>query len=206
MKNESYKSIEVHTKSKLKVKNSTFIALIYPVISDDEIDKILKTDKKKYYDASHICYAYKLRSGKTKYSDAGEPSGSAGIRILNAINHFELNECLLIIVRYFGGTKLGIGPLGKAYYDAAVKVISQSKIRTKQPHHLVEIKIVISDYDVLKGILKSNRIEIKEEKFSEQAVLRCLINSQILDTVKAQVSSKLNQKVEISVKNEDIYQ
>ena len=206
MKIESYNSIKNPAESKLKVKNSIFISFLFPVSSETEIEKILKAQKKKYYDASHICYAYKLLSGKSKYSDAGEPSGSAGIRILNAINHFDLTECLIIVVRYFGGTKLGIGPLGKAYYKAAFEVIATSDIITKQPYHSVEIKTAISDYDVLKGILISNQIEIKKQEFGEQVVILCLISPTKIDFIKAQLSSKLNKEVLFSVKNGIFYQ
>ncbi|MCB9247399.1 MAG: YigZ family protein [Ignavibacteriales bacterium] len=65
--------------------------------------------------------------GEEKYSDDGEPNGTAGLRIYNAINHFELNNVLVVVVRYFGGTKLGVGPLGKAYYNCALEVLDSSK-------------------------------------------------------------------------------
>ena len=74
-----------------------------------------------------------------KYSDNGEPSGTAGIRILNAIEHFDLTDLLVVVIRYFGGTKLGVGPLGKAYYESALNVLKSSQIIIKNPYQKISI-------------------------------------------------------------------
>ncbi len=134
---------------KFKEKGSVFIAQAYPVESVDEVAEILKKIKKKYYDATHHCFAYKLFSGEIKYSDDGEPNGSAGIRILNAIEHFGLENVLVIVIRYFGGTKLGVGPLGKAYYQAAAGSLKEADITEKELY--IKIKIQY-DYEMTNKI------------------------------------------------------
>jgi uncharacterized YigZ family protein len=125
---------------RLKEKGSLFIGQAFPINSISEAGKILGQVKKKYFDASHICFAYKINN-QIKYSDAGEPSGTAGIRILNAVDHFTLSEIILIVIRYFGGTKLGAGPLGKAYYNTAYGVLNESELITKRGHKKFSVSI-----------------------------------------------------------------
>lgn len=124
---EQITTIKQFHQSSLKEKASEFIAQIYPIRNHNDFETIINSVRKKFYDASHHCYAYKLSDDSKKYSDDGEPSGTAGIRILNAIEHFNLSNVLALVIRYFGGTKLGAGPLGKAYYSSAFKVIDESE-------------------------------------------------------------------------------
>jgi putative IMPACT (imprinted ancient) family translation regulator len=134
------KTIEGFSEANLKEKGSLFVARAYYSTSTDKCMSILAEVRKKYFDATHHCYCYKLNNGETKYSDNGEPSGTAGIRILNAIEHFGLTDLILIITRYFGGTKLGVGPLGKAYYQSAFDSLSSSCIIVKNPYREVRIE------------------------------------------------------------------
>jgi len=124
----SEKIIEITNSSsnKLKEKGSQFIGYAINVYSIEEAQLKLSNLKKEYYDATHHCYAYKLIDGDEKYSDDGEPNGTAGIRILNAINHFNITNIIVVIIRYFGGTKLGVGPLGKAYGETAFDVLTNA--------------------------------------------------------------------------------
>ena len=131
---ENYKTIGSFNETTLKEKSSVFNAQAYPVENEEDALQIVEKTKKKYYDATHHCYAYKLTGNKIKYSDAGEPSGTAGIRILNAINHFNMQNILVIVIRYFGGTKLGVGPLGKAYYNSVIQTLKSSRIIEKKAY------------------------------------------------------------------------
>lgn len=124
---EQITTVKQFHQSTLKEKGSEFIAQIYPIRHHDNFENLINSLRKKFYDASHHCYAYKLSNDSNKYSDDGEPSGTAGIRILNAIEHFNLSNVLVVVIRYFGGTKLGVGPLGKAYYSSAFQVIDESE-------------------------------------------------------------------------------
>jgi len=126
---EKLQSIDTEAESKYKEKGSLFLGKAYPVTSKEEAEKILEKIRKEFFDATHHCYAYKIFGGTEKYSDDGEPNGTAGIRILNAINHFNLINVLLIVIRYFGGTKLGVGPLGNAYYQTAHGTLENAQKR-----------------------------------------------------------------------------
>ena len=122
-----------------------------------------------------------FNSNKFKYSDDGEPSGTAGIRIYNAIEHFDLQNILVIVTRYYGGVKLGVGPLGKAYYQSAYEALKQSEILEKTYY----LKIKISyDYNFIKSIHKVlNDFEgiIITNSFDTCAFSDCLVYPEIVD-------------------------
>jgi uncharacterized YigZ family protein len=205
MKIQTYKTLKSYNESELKENKSVFIAQAYPVNNEDEVNDVLNDLKKKYYDASHRCYAYRLLSGKSKFSDAGEPSGTAGIRILNAIAHYDLQDCMIVIVRYFGGTKLGIGPLGKAYYSAAIQVISGSNIITKKPYLQMEMRLSISSFNKLNQVLAANQIKVIETSFDSETRIKCLIPFKIAEKVKAQINELLKGEVIFSQKDEILF-
>jgi uncharacterized YigZ family protein len=160
--------------SELKEKNSRFISFALPVENDNEILTCLKELKKKYYDATHHCYAYKTINSE-KYSDAGEPSGTAGIRIFNAIEHFNLTNTLVVIVRYFGGTKLGVGGLGKAYYKAAFTVLEKAEKTDKKLHQRVFIKVDFQHIQKVYQIFNETGNKILNTSYSDKAEFECLI-------------------------------
>jgi uncharacterized YigZ family protein len=205
MKIQPYKTLKSYSDRELKEKQSIFLAKAYPVSSEEEVRNILNDLKKKYYDASHRCYGYRFISGKSKFSDAGEPSGTAGIRILNAIDHFELKNCLVAVIRYFGGTKLGIGPLGKAYYSAAVQVLSESTIITKQPYLQAKMKIAIPSFDKISRVLASNQIQVIETIFNSEISLKCLIPFEIIEKIKVKLVEILKGEIDIIINDEILF-
>ncbi len=193
----SIKTISNFTEFRIKEKGSLFIAMSFPINNESEAEEELSKIKKKYYDATHNCFAYKLTDGTIKYSDDGEPSGTAGIRILNAINHFDLNNILIIVTRYFGGTKLGVGLLGKTYYDAAYQCLLNSKILTKTLYN----KLIISyNYDssniIHKCISKYNAI-IEKNLFDEIPRIESLVAIEIKDKFINELKSHIHNKIEI---------
>ncbi|WP_408631354.1 IMPACT family protein [Marinigracilibium pacificum] len=130
---DTYKTIIKPSEGFYKEKGSKFIAHAYPVNSEDEIKEHLDDLRKKYYDARHHCYAYALGvSGENfRANDDGEPNHSAGDPILGQIRSFELSGILIVVVRYFGGTKLGVGGLIHAYKTAAQDALDNSEIIEK---------------------------------------------------------------------------
>lgn len=122
------------SKAVYKEKASKFISLLFPVASLDEAEEIRKKTAKEFYDATHHCYAIRIGLGKElieKFSDAGEPSHTAGEPILNALRQKNLTNVLCIVVRYYGGTKLGTGGLIRAYSQSAVLAIDSAKLQEK---------------------------------------------------------------------------
>ncbi|MBN1302338.1 MAG: YigZ family protein [Melioribacteraceae bacterium] len=172
---QKFTTIKYHNEFKFKEKGSLFIAHSIPVETIGQTDSELNGVRKKFYDATHNCYAFQLRDGNFKYSDDGEPNGTAGIRIYNAIKHFELFDLMVVVTRYFGGTKLGVGPLGKAYYNAAMEVLSSAEKVDRELYHKIEIKF---DFNMTSNVHHFiNIYDVKNivNKFSEGPVLECLI-------------------------------
>jgi uncharacterized YigZ family protein len=129
--NDSYYSVkDPYGPLEFKEKGSRFISFIYPVRTADEAQKKLSRLKKRYHNATHVCYAFRVGQGKEdsfRYNDDGEPSNTAGLPIYNAIKSAEYFNVLVVVVRYFGGTKLGTGGLARAYGRSARLIIEASE-------------------------------------------------------------------------------
>ncbi len=117
--------------AEIKVRGSKFIASIAPAASKEAAEKIYDRLKKQYYDATHNCLAYRISADTFRYSDDGEPNGTAGPPILKAIDGHGLLEIICVVTRYFGGTKLGSGGLARAYSGAAEIAVSQLQLKIK---------------------------------------------------------------------------
>lgn len=146
---KSIRTIKKLSEFTFKEKGSTFIGKAYPSANSDTSMEIISADKKEHYNATHVCSAFQHLGGEFKYSDDGEPNGTAGIRIYNAIQHFELNNVCITVIRYYGGTKLGVGPLGKAYYHAAYEAVSASEFEIKTNYSKFRVEY---DYDFVSKI------------------------------------------------------
>ncbi len=162
---DSYRTIEKPSKGLFRDRGSRFIALAYPVSSAEEIKLILDALRKEYHDARHHCYAYMLGSDRQVWrsNDDGEPSGSAGRPILGQINSNELTDILIVVVRYFGGTLLGVSGLINAYRTASADAISNSIVVERRV--LVSLRITFP-YLVMNEVMKVLKEESAEQ--SEQ--------------------------------------
>ena len=132
-RNDTYKSLEAPSEGLYKEKGSKFLAFAYPVTSEEEIKTILDGIRKKYYDARHHCYAYRLgpEGSIWRQNDDGEPSSTAGRPIFGQILSAGLSDILIAVVRYFGGIKLGVPGLINAYRSAAADAIANGRIVEK---------------------------------------------------------------------------
>ena len=130
---DAYRSIAGRSEGLFKDNGSRFIALAYPVETEEEIREIVAALKKEYHDARHHCYAYRLgyKGDRFRAKDDGEPSGSAGRPILGQIDSLGLSDVLVVVVRYFGGIKLGIPGLIRAYKTSTADALSQAVIIDK---------------------------------------------------------------------------
>ena len=122
------KLIQKNYENTIIIQKSKFIAEAYRVNSVDEVEQILSSIRKKYYDASHHCYAYRIDQNLQKMSDDGEPAKTAGAPILDVILKKNIEKILIVVTRYFGGTLLGAGGLVRAYSGAASKVIENATL------------------------------------------------------------------------------
>ena len=169
------KTVLEFSEIKFKEKNSQFIAQVFPCEEKDHFEKKYQIVKKKFYTATHHCYAYKFQDKEFKYSDDGEPNGTAGIRIYNAINHFDLTNIGLIVIRYFGGTKLGVGPLGKAYYYSAEQAIKSAKIIERKRWLNLSIKFDFNFTSLVHRTISKYNGKITGENYVPGPEIYCMI-------------------------------
>jgi len=134
------RTIDSEYSAEFKEKKSRFTGFCKHVPSADLAEAYLKELQKKYYDANHHCYAFKINEQEQRYSDAGEPNGTAGVPILNAIQHFSLHEVIVVVVRYFGGVKLGTGGLTRAYFQGAKMALESARIVKKILWETVQVE------------------------------------------------------------------
>jgi uncharacterized YigZ family protein len=200
------RSIEGFTEAGIKEKGSAFTGQAYFMSDSDECIKKLNEIKKEFYDATHHCYCYKLNSGETKYSDNGEPSGTAGIRILNAIEHFDLTDIMVVVIRYFGGTKLGVGPLGKAYYESALNVLKSSQIIVKNPYQKVSI---ITNFDKMGHVFRLlstfNAKKVTSDYKENLVDITCLLIANDIPAFQDQIQEFSQGDIEIKISDKIIY-
>ncbi|MBR6504893.1 MAG: YigZ family protein [Clostridia bacterium] len=176
---QEFKTIKNDLSNEIIEKKSRFIANIFYIETEEEAKEKIKEIKAKYYDARHNCYAYRVlteSSIKDKSSDDGEPGGTAGAPILNAITKNELVNVLVVITRYFGGILLGAGGLVRAYSDSTLEVIKKSDIIDKKSGYLAEIEVVYRDVENIKYILKTNNINIIDIIYEENVILKIEID------------------------------
>ncbi len=151
------------------IKKSIFICYLIPIKSIDDANEILKQMRKKYYDATHCCYSYRLNENIIKASDDGEPSQTAGVVILDVLQKNSLTNLIAIVIRYFGGIKLGAGGLVRAYSSTTsetVKLCQLKKIEKK-----IKIKLTFS-YEYVNEVQKvCNKYEKIKQDFSQNVIL-----------------------------------
>jgi len=150
-------SIQEKVVNKIIIKNSRFITFLYPVFNVDDVTKILSSLKQEYNDANHICYAY-IIDGKIKSSDNKEPSGTAGVPILNVLEKNNLNMVLAVVIRYFGGIKLGAGGLVRAYSNSVSDCLNLANIIELIDGFLVSITFDYDNTKIIDNILKNYKI------------------------------------------------
>ena len=158
MQDDTYKTIDAISESIYTEKRSKFISIAIPVRTHEEVKEYLAEYQKKYYDARHVCYAYMLGPDRKDFraNDNGEPSGTAGRPILGQINSHELTDILVIVVRYFGGIKLGTSGLIVAYKTVAAQALDEASVLEKT---VDEDVTVMFEYPFMNDVMRI----VKEE-------------------------------------------
>ncbi|MGK7390855.1 MAG: IMPACT family protein [Candidatus Cyclobacteriaceae bacterium M2_1C_046] len=165
---EKFKTIAGASSGEYKEKGSKFIAHAFPVENEDEVKERLDELRKKYYDARHHCYAFVLHADRSRYrsNDDGEPSHSAGDPILGQINSFELTNILVVVVRYFGGTKLGVGGLITAYKTASEEALKQAVITEETVRKEFRLEYPYESTNEIMRLTAEMDIKILEQNFA----------------------------------------
>ena len=194
---DTYKTIAAPSEGFFKDRGSKFYAFAFPVSKEEDVTKHRAALRKKYHDARHHVYAFHLGVKQPVYrsSDDGEPSNSSGPPILGQIKSYELTDILIVVIRYFGGTKLGIPGLINAYKTAAADALNNAKIIEKT----ISEKLCFSfDYPVMNDIMritKDDDIKIDKQEFLETCYMELSIKISKVDAIRNKLSQMKSVKI-----------
>lgn len=190
-----YKTIKENVSAEIVEKKSKFIANVFYVESREEAEDIIKSQKKRYHDARHNCYTYRvLEDGNIieKASDDGEPSGTAGAPILTLLSKPNIVNTLVIVTRYFGGILLGTGGLVKAYSEATKNALEKAEITKIEEGFLYKIEIKYSDLENFKYFIKNNDASIIKEEYFENVFLHIFMPKNKMECLKSEKINSFN--------------
>lgn len=191
-----FKSIEKNTTAEIVEKKSKFICNLYYIESVEEAEDLIKQANKKYFDARHNCYAFSVVTENgivNRFSDDGEPSGTAGGPMLNILTSQNLSNILIIVTRYFGGILLGTGGLVKAYTTASLEALNKASLVQKELGEEVKLVVNYPDLEKLKYYLKQNSINISDIEYEENVNV-------IVEMTKEKFEKVLEQKENLNFK------
>lgn len=191
-----FKTIKEEAVGEITEKKSKFICHIYPVETVEEAEDIIISLRKKYHDARHNCFAYKIfKDGIERASDDGEPSGTAGQPMLAILNGKELSNVLAVVTRYFGGILLGTGGLVRAYSDALNAAIENAQMIDAELGREAIFEVEYNQFEELKYILKNMNINIAEENFGEKVEVTAIGPEDKINELK---NNNFSERVKIS--------
>ena len=198
--NDTYKTISSASEEVLyKEKNSKFFGYAFPVSNEEEIKEHLDRLRKEHFSARHWCYAYQIGTEKIQYraNDDGEPNNSAGMPIYGQIQSFEVTNVLVVVVRYFGGVKLGVGGLISAYKTAAQMALENSEIVEQTINKYFTISFGYAHMNKVMRIIKEKNLQIVSQKMEMDCEIQISIRKKnvqnLLDTFENLYEIKLTE-------------
>ena len=199
---QSFKTIKHNNCEEIEEKKSKFIANLMYVESEEEVQNRIKEIKKKYYDARHNCFAYRIIEGENivqRSSDDGEPSGTAGAPILNILEKNNMVNILVVVTRYFGGILLGTGGLVKAYSEATLKSIENNQIVERENGYEVRISSPYAYIKKIEYFLKTNNIKILNKEFLDNVNILVELSNEEYKKITQELPKNVMQNLEINI-------
>ena len=186
---DSYLTIKEQAEGQYSEKRSKFLAFAFPVSTVEEVKALLAEYQKKYYDARHVCYAYMLGPERTEFraNDNGEPSGTAGKPILGQINSNNLTNILILVVRYFGGIKLGTSGLIVAYRAAAAEAIAAATVIEKTVDENIEIAFEFPMMNSVMRIVKEESPDIVAQGYDTDCTMTLRIRRDAMPRLRSRL-------------------
>ncbi|WP_412561169.1 IMPACT family protein [Winogradskyella sp. MIT101101] len=174
-----------------KDRNSKFLGFAFPVINEDEVKSHLENLKKEHYAARHWCYAYQIGTETIKYrtNDDGEPNNSAGMPIYGQIQSYNVTNILIVVIRYYGGVKLGVGGLINAYRTGAQLALDSAKIIQKTIKTTFQLKFEYKNLSKVMRLIKENQVKINKQNLQ----LSCLLEISVRKNDSLKVFELFNQ-------------
>ena len=197
---DTYKTIEIPSDEVLfKEKNSKFFGYAFPISSENEIKSIIEPLRKKHFGAVHFCYAFQIGTETIQYraNDDGEPSNSAGMPIYGQIQSYGLTNVLIVVVRFFGGTKLGVGGLIAAYKKTAQMVLATAEIieKTVTIHYIIEYDY--ENVNKVMRIIKENNIQIVSQNRAEICEIEITVRKKNAEKIVGIFNNMFKVKIKI---------
>ncbi|MCF8229969.1 MAG: YigZ family protein [Bacteroidales bacterium] len=195
---DTYKTIEDRGEGLYKEKGSKFISLAIPVLNEDDVKAAMDQLKKDYHDARHHCYAFCIGKDYSffRFGDDGEPSGTAGRPIYNQILSKEVTNVLLVVIRYFGGTKLGASGLANAYKTAAREALENVNILQKQIQNFYEIVYDYPETSEVMKLAKDENINVISQDFEIKCKMTISVQKRYAEKIAGRF--RANNKLEIN--------
>lgn len=203
MENDVYRTIEADAEALFKEKSSKFLCFAYPVTTEEQIRERLEVLYKKYYDATHHCYAWRLgpRGESFRANDDGEPSSTAGKPILGQLLSHEITDCLIVVVRYFGGTKLGVSGLIEAYKTSAAEVIAAAQVVERTVDERIEVRFSYMAMNEVMKVVKDLQPKIVKQCFDNLCTMTLTIRQSLSEQLLTRLSKVEGAQAEIMTNN-----
>lgn len=190
---ENFKTVLKNETAEVLEKKSRFISYVYHVEDEENIEKLIKEMRRKYHDARHVCFAWRIiKDGQVieRASDDGEPSGTAGAPMLSILKKENLCNILILVIRYFGGILLGTGGLVRAYSEATQKVIEKSEIVIMTNGVEIEVKLEYSNLDIFKYYCKNHDINIINIQYLDDIIIKVEMETYVKDKMLKEFETK----------------
>lgn len=189
MSDTCYTTLKQEASAEFEEKRSLFIGYAKPVKSEEEAAEFVKKIKTKHKDATHNVFGYTMKNGIiARYSDDGEPQGTAGMPVLDVIRKSGVDDACVVVTRYFGGTLLGAGGLVRAYSQAAKMALEAAEIVTYEPYTELSICCSYSDYQKISAELPKYDAIIDDTQFSDNIMLKIAVKNDITQKVISKIS------------------
>ena len=189
-----YKTIAKKSKTEIIINKSRFIGRAFPIETEDEAKEILAQLRKQHYDATHNCYAYVILNGAARYSDDGEPGGTAGLPMMEVLSSRSLSNVLCVVTRYFGGVLLGAGGLVRAYSKSTAEAVAQAGEVLVTPGSIIKMEIAYDRYGALEGYIRENTCSATPE-FLDKIYVTATVLSANTDKFTADIIEKSDGRV-----------
>ncbi len=197
---EAYFTVAAPVTVEFRAKDSRFIAHLHPTSERQQIETILQRHIQRFPDATHHCYAYRLGTGDRcvfRAEDAGEPAGTAGKPILQAMEARRVSDAILVVTRYFGGTKLGIGGLIRAYGGAAFAALDAAQLIEVVPHVELQLIFDYQDTGAVHQMLNQYHAKVIAQHFSEHTRMRISVQVQNAEPLKTALTNATRGNIQI---------
>ncbi len=180
---DTYKTIVGQSEAAIRERSSKFLALAYHVTTAEQVKEIMDGLRKKFYDATHHCYAYRLgpKGEDFRANDDGEPSGTAGKPILGQLLSREITDCLVVVVRWFGGTKLGVPGLIEAYKESTAAVLDVCRVEERTVDRVLRLHYPFESMDGVMRAVKAVGPKVLEQTFDNVCTMRIAVRLSLAD-------------------------